>query len=74
LVGVQTGFKSDEIRESSSDTSDFSQGEGDFLFSVNVRVEDTEDKFEVFFLFELNTALNFLKSFALPFSTLNIYL
>jgi hypothetical protein len=55
-VGVKTGFKGDGLCYSSANTSDLSQGKGDLLSSVDVRVEDTKDKSEVFFVFELNAA------------------
>jgi hypothetical protein len=56
FVGIKTSLEGDGLCNSSANTSDLSQGKGDLLSSVDVRVEDTKDKSEVFFAFELNAA------------------
>ena len=43
--------------ESSSDTSDSSDGVGNFLFSIDIGVENTENESKIFFLLESDAAL-----------------
>ena len=46
-VGVNSSDLKDNMGESSSDTLDFSETEGNFLFSIDVGVEETDDVSEV---------------------------
>ena len=50
-VGVDLRSLADEEGESSSETSDTSEGERDLLLSVNIGVEDTQNVLKVSSLF-----------------------